>query len=187
MWYLSKITVGSMVNGLEGTELIELKTSIDEQNSFCGLLYSEAHFRFGLRQQGIFLEKVFSHQRAFSEVTTAFLASLGRDIVWRKAFSFPFFWSPCLDIGYSEGWGVLLGKQDNRCLKKKNLYSVDLCVVDRPILSSLLFEDSIMKPPASYLSLQHYRAAAYSNVFPFGISHFDLLEWDLVFENVSPH
>lgn len=81
----------------------------------------------------------------------------------------------------------MLGKQDNRCLKKKNLYSVDLCVVDRPILSSLLFEDSIMKPPASYLSLQHYRAAAYSNVFPFGISHFDLLEWDLVFENVSPH
>lgn len=59
MWSLSKITVGIVVNGLKGTELIELKTSLDEQRLICVLLYVwDSSFRLGLMQQGIFPGKV---------------------------------------------------------------------------------------------------------------------------------
>lgn len=37
-----QIAVGSVVNGLEGTELIELKTSIDEQRLILWFVSSEA-------------------------------------------------------------------------------------------------------------------------------------------------
>lgn len=59
MRYLSKITVDNVANGLEGTELIELKTNTDEQRLILWFaLCMRLSLKFGLRQQDISPGKV---------------------------------------------------------------------------------------------------------------------------------
>lgn len=70
MRYLSKITVGNVVNGLEGTELIELKTSIDEQRLILWFaLCIRLSLRSGLRQQDISPGKVAFEPEGFPRGT----------------------------------------------------------------------------------------------------------------------
>ena len=129
MWYLKKIAVGNVVSKLEGTELIEPKTSTDEHKLILWfVLYGRPSPQVWFKATGhFFLEKLFSYQRVFPEELRGFLASLHTDGAWesRNLPHLPSSHARILTTGRDQG---LTGKTRQLLLKViwKRCASVDL-------------------------------------------------------------